>query len=113
MQTENKIIKKAESTDDPIIWANILLYSHYCKSFFEEIKMKVEEIITNRISRIIDNNQMLRKEFWYILIFYNCKFISEKCKNEIDNIISGIKKGYRIVLRRNAIIEVCGCFVNL
>lgn len=92
MQTENKIIKKAESTDDPIIWANILLYSHYCKSFFEEIKMKVEEIITNRISRIIDNNQMLRKEFWYILIFYNCKFISEKCKNEIDNIISGIKK---------------------
>ena len=91
IQTENIVIEKAKEADDPVIWANILLYSHYYYLFFEKVKGQIEELITVRISRIPDKNQMLRKEFWYILIFYNCKFLSDSCRKEMNSIISKIK----------------------
>lgn len=91
IKTEIQMIKKAEIEDDPIIWANILLYSHYYAPFFKEMKNRIEEIIESRILRITGKNQMLRREFWYILIFYNCNFLSDACRKRMADIIESIK----------------------
>jgi hypothetical protein len=91
-QTEDVIIKSAEAIDNPIIWANVLLYSHYYKSFFDQILQRVEQIVKNRIDRISPQEQMLQSDFWYILIFHNCPLISSATNRKIDNIIDNIRR---------------------
>ena len=90
-QTEDMIIKTAETIDDPIIWANILLYSHYYQPFFETIKHKVEQLVLNKIDRISPRDQMLQNEFWYVLIFHNCSLLNANCQSKIKSIIDGIR----------------------
>lgn len=90
-QTEEVIIKTAETIDNPIIWANILLYSHYYQPFFESIRQKVEQIVESRIDRISPCEQMLQNEFWYVLIFHNCTLLGVGCQSKIQNIIKDIK----------------------
>jgi hypothetical protein len=89
--TEDAIIKTAGSIDDPIIWANILLYSHYHQPFFEAMKQKIEDIVEDRIDRISPRKQMLQEEFWYVLIFHNCPLISASCRAKIKSIIDNIR----------------------
>jgi hypothetical protein len=91
-QTEDAIIKTAEDIDNPIIWANILLYSHYYPPFFEAIKQKVEQITEDRIDKISPREQMLQSEFWYVLIFHNCPLISGSCQNKIKKIVDDIRR---------------------
>ncbi len=90
-QTEEAIIKTAEAIDNPIIWANILLYSHYYQPFFEIIKQKVEFIVENRIDRISPREQMLQNEFWYVLVFHNCILLGTSCQRKIQNVIDSIR----------------------
>lgn len=89
--TEDAIIKNAEVIDNPIIWANILLYSHYYQPFFETIKQKVELIVEDRIDRISPHEQMLQKEFWYLLVFHNCALLSSGCQTKQQNVIDAIR----------------------
>jgi len=91
-QTEDTIIKAAETIDNPIIWANILLYSHYYQPFFVLIKQKVEQIIEDRIDRISPREQMLQDEFWYVLIFHNCPLLSTGCQIKINSVINNIRR---------------------
>jgi hypothetical protein len=90
-QTEEAIIKTAEAIDNPIIWANILLYSHYYQPFFDTIKQKVELIVENRIDRISSREQMLQNEFWYVLVFHNCTLLSTGCQRKMQDVIDTIR----------------------
>lgn len=90
-QTEDEIIKAAEAIDNPIIWANILLYSHYYQPFFETIKQKVELIVENRMDRISPREQMLQDEFWYVLVFHNCALLGTGCQRKMQNVINAIR----------------------
>jgi len=89
--TENKIMLKAEEDNNPITWANILLYSRYYRPFFDEIKKKVDKIVDIQISRMSNKDKMLQVEFWYALVFHNCPFNSSKLKHKIKIIIDEIK----------------------
>lgn len=91
-QTEDAIIENAIGIDNPIIWANILLYSHYYTPFFETIKQKVELIVENRIDRISPCEQMLQKEFWYVLTFHNCSLLNSGCQKKIQDVIDAITR---------------------
>lgn len=90
-QTEDAIIKNAEAIDNPIIWANILLYSHYYQPFFDTIKQKVELIVEDRIDRISPHEQMLQKEFWYVLVFHNCALLGSGCQRKLQDVIDAIR----------------------
>ena len=90
--TENVIIKNAEIIDNPIIWANILLYSHYYHPFYESVKKKVELIIESKIDCISPCDQMLQEEFWYVLIFHNCTMLDNNCLAKLQAIIDDIEK---------------------
>ena len=89
--TENAIIKTAEAIDNPIIWANILLYAHYYQPFFITIKQEVKQIVECRIDRISSHEQMLQDEFWYVLIFHNCVLLGTDCQSKIQNVIDDIQ----------------------
>lgn len=90
-KTENHLIQAAEECNDPIIWANLLLYSQYYQPFFYELLKKVENIVERQILRISDKEPMMQVEFWYILIFHNCPYISTTLRQKMSNIINDIK----------------------
>lgn len=90
-QTEDKIIKAAEVIDNPIIWANILLYSHYYQPFFQTIKRNMELIVEDRMGRISPCEQMLQDEFWYVLVFHNCVLLDISCQRKIQDVIDEIR----------------------
>lgn len=90
-KTENHLIQVAEECNDPIIWANLLLYSQYYQPFFNELSKKVENIVERQILRISDKEPMMQVEFWYVLIFHNCPYISITLRQKMSDIINDIK----------------------
>lgn len=89
--TENMIIQNAEKDNNPITWANILLYSQYYIPFFNELKTRIEKIIDVQISNISPKNAMMQIEFWYILIFHNCPCLNPTVGSKIDLIVNEIR----------------------
>lgn len=89
-KTENILIQAAEECNNPIIWANLLLYSQYYSPFFDELLKKVECIVEKQLCRISEKEPMMQVEFWYVLIFHNCPFISKKLCNKMSTLINEI-----------------------
>ena len=89
---EQILIDKSIESDNPIILATLLIYSQYSKRFFREMMAAIEDIILKRISKISSQEEMMRDEFWYVLIFHNCPHIGTGCRNKINNIIGSLKK---------------------
>ena len=90
IKTEEILVKKIIESSNPIMLGNILIYSQYNTSFFNEILRKIENIILKQIKKISESEIMMQEEFWYILIFHNCPYISNRCRQEIDAIINKI-----------------------
>ena len=90
-KTENILIQVAEKSNDPIIWANLLLYSQYYAPFFKELLKKVETIVEKQISKISDKQPMMQEEFWYVLIFHNCPYITAALRKKMSDIISEMR----------------------
>ncbi|MEE0434743.1 MAG: RNA-directed DNA polymerase [Peptococcaceae bacterium] len=89
--TENHLIEVARNNNDPIIWANLLLYSQYYQPFFEKLLKELDTIINKQIDRISSIEPMMHLEFWYLLIFHNCPYISETLSQKMTDIIADIK----------------------
>ena len=90
VEAENALIEKAYVANDPVIWANILLYSKYYESFSIDIQAKICKVIESQISKISFNDVMLHKEFWYILIFHNCPHIPATLRVKMDAIVNAL-----------------------
>lgn len=91
-KTENALIHTAEECNDPIIWANLLLYAQYYQPFFNEMQKKVETVVEKQICKISDKQPMMQDEFWYVLIFHNCPYISTLLRQNMSNLICEIGK---------------------
>lgn len=91
IKIENTLIRKAQELNDPIVWANLLLYSKYNDTLFQEVKKLSEQIISTNLVKITEGSKMLNEEFWYVLVFHNCPFISPSIILLINSIIQGIK----------------------
>ena len=89
--TESRIVQKTEEVGDPIIWGNILLYSKYSSAFHSSIRQKVEQIINKELNRLTNTDPMLQKEFWYILVFHNCPYLSQQTIDRMNQKIDTIK----------------------
>lgn len=89
-KTESIVIAQAEKLNDPIIWGNVLLYSKYNNDLFSQIKVKIENLVEKEISRISPSESMLHLEFWYVLVYHNCPYISSSLRMKIDGIIHSI-----------------------
>lgn len=91
-KTESALIHTAEECNDPIIWANLLLYSQYYPPFFDELQKKVETVVKKQICKKSDKEPMMQVEFWYVLIFHNCPYISLTLRQKMSSLIQEIKK---------------------
>lgn len=91
-KTESALIHTAEECNDPITWANLLLYSQYYPPFFDELQKKVETVVKKQICKISDKEPMMQVEFWYVLIFHNCPYISLTLRQKMSSLIQEIKK---------------------
>lgn len=90
---EEEIVEKAYQLNDPIVWANLLLYSEYNSKFHNKIKKEIEKAIESALENIADNKTsiMLSREIWFILIFHNCDDICSNIKDKIYKKIDNLK----------------------
>lgn len=88
---EDKVFHKIKGMDNPLLLANYLLYSRYYEPYYTNILGQVEDQIQCCINHITDGEEMLQKEFWYIIIFNNCPFLSPTVKSKMQEIIDRIK----------------------
>ena len=51
----------------------------------------LEIIVQKQIDKITDEEPMMQVEFWYILIFHNCPFLSAGIRQKMFDIIEKIK----------------------
>ena len=91
IESEIKIIKTIMNDNNPIILANLLMYSRYNEIFFNEMKSITNSIIIENLEKISNKDPMLQSEFWYVLIFHNCPYITSQIITKIDSIIMSIK----------------------
>ena len=81
-------------SNDPILIATLLIYSKYNSKFFAEVLAKVTDIVNKALDNIRDdNNLLLYKEFWFILVFNKCPMlknptIQDKIDKKIDKLIN-------------------------
>lgn len=88
---ENSWIDTAYKVNDPIIWANILIYSRYNENLHKDLCLKLESIINVQLSKIVYSDPMMNDEFWYVLIFHNCPFLTQPVKDRLSAVIETIK----------------------
>lgn len=88
--SEEIIVNNIDLENNPLLWANYLIYSQYDKSYNLTILQKVEKTIDNNISNMIQYDPLLQREFWYVLIFCNCPYISTALKVKLQNKINEI-----------------------
>ena len=89
-RVEENIIEKIRKLDNPILWGVILCYSRYYENFFKKLLEEVELVIDDKIDRISKKEAMMYEEFWYVLIFHNCPFLSKSLKKKITQFVEDI-----------------------
>ncbi len=67
--TEAILEKKLREEDNPILWANYLIYSRYHSDYHKEILIWVEELLQYKVNQIGSKDPLLQKEFWYVITF--------------------------------------------
>ncbi len=89
---EVTIEKKLQKLNNPLLWSNYLIYSRYEKKYFDFILAELEKIIKRELNKITKEEEMLQTEFWYIIVFNNCPYISVFIRAEMEDIIRRLKK---------------------
>lgn len=107
MKSEDILLEKAVKDNNPIILANILMYSRYNENFFKGVSSIVSSIISENLIKLSEKSPDLQMEYWFILVFHNCPHITASLKAEIDNLIS--KTRPRNVNLPLDIIRACIC----
>jgi hypothetical protein len=93
VKAEEALLTKASQAKNPIVWANLLVYSSYCSHLFEEVRNTVDKVIDEQIMRISDKEIMLHEEFWFVLIFHNCPHISMVNKTALSKVVDDVFSG--------------------
>lgn len=89
-KTEKILEERLAEEDNPILWANYLIYSRYYMPYHREVLKKVEGLIDMHIEQMGNKDILLHKEFWYVIVFNNCPYISRILKDKMKNIISNL-----------------------
>lgn len=85
--TEMIIEEKLEQEDNPLLWANYLIYSQYNQRYHNQIITRVSQLLMNKLDQLRDNDLTVREEFWYILVFINCPYIPNALKEQMRTLV--------------------------
>ena len=85
---EEEILENILESDNPILLATFLYYSQYNDRYLDEISSVVNNILNKKLNYLNNKNEiLLLREFWYIIIFNKCPYISEENKKLIEEIL--------------------------
>ncbi len=105
--TESIIEDKLVVEDNPILWANYLIYSRYFDEYHTYICNKLEKLLKNKIEQMGGTEILLQKEFWYVLIFINCPYISGTLKTNMETKVRALIKTPATNLSSRTINLIC------
>ena len=91
MKTESTIVNITRRLNNPILWGLVLMYSQYNKNLNQHITEELERIIEKQMDMIKPSHAKEQVEFWYILVFHNCPFLSQKVLQIIEDRINEIR----------------------
>lgn len=86
-ETEEILEKKIKDEDNPILWANYLIYSRYHIEYNNQMLSCIEKLLKYKADQIGGKDPLLQKEFWYVIIFINCPYISAGTQKLLEDII--------------------------
>ena len=89
--TEKYWMDTAKKENNPIILANLLLYTKYNERLFDVFLREIEDVLVDQIDKISIKEALMHEEFWYVVIFHNCPYISIQTKDLIKKLISDVK----------------------
>ena len=88
---ECKIVESLHKDDNPLLWATYLVYSSYNDNYKDKICKTIEVIIEQKIDAIRKwEEAYIYKEFWWIIVFNKCPFISSTTQSLIISAINDI-----------------------
>ena len=85
--TEKLLEEKLEREDNPLLWANYLIYSRYYDGYHKQIVERINDLLANKLDELRSNEITMQQEFWYVLVFGNCPYISAELRSEMSTII--------------------------
>lgn len=91
---EEILFEKADQLDDPIIFANLLIYSRYNKSLNLRWSEQINQIVEKHLFQLNNRNMIEFREFWFIIVFYNSPFLNPSTKDKILKAIRPITSQY-------------------
>ena len=103
-ESEERLLTRIRDENNPILWANFLIYSQYDTHFFKHTIESVEEEISRNINQMIPLSPFLQREFWYVIVFNNCPYLSTCVKTILDEKVDEIKRSGN---------EACDLSVNM
>ena len=87
---ENDVWKRIRDENNPLLLGVFLIYSRHYPLYFQSTLDEVESIILSNINHITDEDVMLQKEFWFVLVFCNCPFLSSNLKGKLRDILQSL-----------------------
>lgn len=90
--SEDIIFEKIVDENNPILWANYLIYSQYSNSYNAFVLTELEKVVDINITQMIPFEPLLQKEFWYVLIYCNCPYLSPSLKAKLQNKIGELQR---------------------
>lgn len=91
-QSEDVLFSKIVEENNPILWANYFIYSQYNNSYKNYVLSELEKNIERNIMQMIPFEPLLQREFWYVLVFCNCPYLSTTLKNKLQAKVSEIQQ---------------------
>lgn len=83
--TEQIIEANLKKEDNPILWANYLIYTRYFPDYHKTVLDQIEELLNYKIDQIGNKDVLMKKEFWYIIVFINCPYISSATRLALED----------------------------
>lgn len=93
LEFEEKLFSNIKNADDPIALATFMYYSTYNDKLRIKISAKIDDLLIKKIRSIQQpKEELLYKEFWYVLIFNKCPYINPDTQVAINAILKRIAK---------------------
>lgn len=86
---EESVLSTLKEEDNPVNLATFLIYSRYNNEFYNEVIDYINKRVESAIDEIIkDNDPLMYKQFWFVIIFNKCPFINHLVQSKIDNFLN-------------------------
>ena len=88
LEMEQHIFEDIKKADDPIALATFWSYAKYNPRYMKRVSEEINLMLGEKLRSIRDMGSILQyKEFWYVIIFNKCPYISKGLQYRYDGLI--------------------------